>query len=264
MNVSKWTYYGRSIITLLTQFENPVQVLKIFSGALKEYPTTVAIKGRGLRFAVGSPMDVWVVKETCVDGDYFPDGLTVKPDWNVIDIGAALGDFTVLAAKQFEKGVVHAYEPFAESVALLEKNIALNQVANVTYFVEAVAAEAGQMSVSNDGSGGVEAVSIQFAADDAAGVTVVPAVSLETALSRLPNGRCDFLKLDCEGGEFDILLNSAAETVQKIDRISMEYHNGFTPHTHTEIKTRLESLGFRVHCTPNPVHDYLGFLYAEQ
>lgn len=37
--------------------------------------------------------------------------------------------------------------------------------------------------------------------------------------------RCDILKMDCEGAEFEIFYNTPGEYFKKIKEIRMEYHN---------------------------------------
>ena len=183
----------------------------------------------------------------------------LEPDWRVIDIGAGLGDFTVFAAKHCPKGVVHAYEPLAESLNLLRRNLELNSIENVQFYNLAVAAEAGLL-VQEDAER--EAVSRRFIAGEP-GKGAVTAVSLDRVLDKLPDGVCDFMKMDCEGCEFDLLLNSSPQTLSRIKRISMEYHDEATSITGAELAIRLQSLGFAVRIKENPVHPYLGFLYAE-
>ena len=65
-----------------------------------------------------------------------------------------------------------------------------------------------------------------------------------------------------KGGEYDILLHTDDETLQRIKHIAMEYHNHVTPYTHEDLVNFLQAKGFIVQTTPNPVHDYLGFLFA--
>ena len=38
--------------------------------------------------------------------------------------------------------------------------------------------------------------------------------------------KCDLLKMDCEGAEYDILYNCPPEYLQRIDQIAMEVHRG--------------------------------------
>ena len=50
----------------------------------------------------------------------------------------------------------------------------------------------------------------------------VECLSLDTALAVIE--RCDFLKLDCEGGEYEILYSASPETILKIGRIVCEFN----------------------------------------
>jgi hypothetical protein len=38
--------------------------------------------------------------------------------------------------------------------------------------------------------------------------------------------KCDLLKMDCEGAEYDILYNCPPEYLRRIDQIAMEVHSG--------------------------------------
>ena len=38
--------------------------------------------------------------------------------------------------------------------------------------------------------------------------------------------RCDLLKMDCEGAEYDILYHCPSEVLTRIDRIALEVHGG--------------------------------------
>ncbi len=248
-------------MTLLTKFENPGKIVAIFLGKAKELPTEIQIKKSSLHFRVRTPMDIWVIKETCIDMDYLPDSMKVDSGWNIVDIGAGLGDFTVLTAKNSPNGTVHAYEPLPESSQLLHHNLALNSIQNAICFAEAVAAKSGTLTIA---SGNVEAVSTQFVHTSKSNEQTVTAVSLQTVLNRLPNQHCDWMKIDCEGGEFDIILNSPPELLSRIDRLSMEYHDSLTARNHLDLVKHLKSNGFQVDFRENPVHADLGFIFAKQ
>lgn len=91
----------------------------------------------------------------------------------------------------------------------------------------------------------------------------VDCVPLKEVLSQI--GKCDFLKIDCEGAEHEILFNTLVEYLGRVNRISGECHNpaGFTlehkncsPH---DLKICLEQTGFKValHELGDRPHAYL-------
>ncbi len=255
---SKIHYYAASVVTLLTGFRRPFQILSIFLNRPGALPAEVALRRAGWRFQIRAAMDAWIIKETCLDADYLWASGPLKPDWTVLDIGAGLGDFTIFAAKQCPQGIVHAYEPLAKSFTLLQHNLALNSIHNAQVFPKGVASQPGMLAVD---AAKVEAVSTRFASTNEG---TIPALGLSQVVDSLPSGQCDFLKIDCEGCEFDMLLNSPPETLARIHRLSLEVHDGFTSHSSYELVEYLQQQGFRVARQPNPVHTHLSLLYAER
>jgi hypothetical protein len=71
------------------------------------------------------------------------------------------------------------------------------------------------------------------------------------------------LKLDCEGAEYDILLNASGPLLSKIRQIAVEYHVGLTPHQPEELAERLERDGFETDLQPL-VDEEGGYLYASR
>lgn len=89
-------------------------------------------------------------------------------------------------------------------------------------------------------------------------------VDLVQIIERLPRSRCDFLKIDCEGCEFELLMHSPAPILSCIQGLSIKTHDGYTEHNSAELAEFLRQNGFQVQQRSNPVHDYLGFLYARR
>jgi FkbM family methyltransferase len=252
-------YYLGSIGTLLGGVSNwPVLPTLLFrSGG-------VITLNNGIQFEVRTLMDAWVIKETCLDKDYESNGVTVQDGWTVIDIGAGLGDFAVYMAKTRPNSKVIGIEPFGESFALLKRNAARNHVTNIVPLQVAVASKPGELVLAQTGAA-VQHTTTGSSKQGSSDVThSVKALTIAQILDADSVGHCDFLKMDCEGGEYDIILNSDPSVFARIQRIAMEYHDGFTTHNHTDLEQHLIKLGYRVRTTKNPVHNYLGFLYAER
>lgn len=258
--LSAAAYYAASLPRLLRGFERPFRTGAAVLG-LSRFPIEIGIRGSRLRFRVRDAMDLWILKETCLDDVYVPAGVRPEPGWAVIDIGAGIGDFAVMIGSRCPMGTVHAYEPMADSFSFLRDNVALNGVGNVVAHRAAVASREGQVTLRLPE--GRPAVLARFV-EGGSGLASVPARSLASVLDAMPDAECDFMKVDCEGGEFDALLNTEPALLPRIHRISLEFHEGVTEFRGTDIARHLASHGYRVCVRRNPVHRHLGQLYAER
>jgi FkbM family methyltransferase len=257
MRLSGLAYYARSIPNLLLNVTPRVKIMTLFLGKQPVQPLTIQLRGSGLRFRVRTAMDVWVIKETCLDRDY-ENGVHLQDQWTIIDIGAGLGDFTAYAAQRSPRGRVLAYEPFPESFALLQQNLKLNNLRNVEAQPYAVAAKVGTLSLSVDMAEAVQHSTTQTGAK----AIEVQAISLAQVFDDYHVDDCDFLKMDIEGGEYGILREVDANLLKRVRHIALEYHDNTPAGKHTELVAILQAQGFQVQVRPNPVHDYLGYLYA--
>lgn len=254
--LSRWLYYTTSILTILVGMFPRLKIIATFLG-LNRQPFVIRLSN-GLEFHVRTAMDIWVIKETCLDRDYEQYGVPLQAGWTVIDIGGGLGDFTLFASR-LPSTSVYVYEPFPESAELLRQNLFLNQVDNVQVHQQAVGAQNGQLTLKT-GTG--VAVRHSTAQVDAKGDITIESVTLDDVVDGIEAGMINFLKMDCEGGEYDILFHASDLTLSKIQHICMEYHDDLTPHTHHELVTFLQDKGFTVRTHRNPAHTSIGFLYA--
>jgi FkbM family methyltransferase len=256
-------YYLSSIPTLLLGVRNWPMMLAAFLRLPVRRPFIITLRGSGLSFRARSAMDVWIIKESCLDRNYEAASVPVRDGWTIIDIGAGLGDFSVHAARLNPSGSVYAFEPFPESFALLEENVRLNRLGNVKLSPQAVGARP-QERLTLYASG--EAV--QHRTTGSAAPTAIPTFEVtSTSLDRIFEEHnltvCDYLKIDCEGAEYDILFNAGESTLARIRHLCLEYHDGVTAHTHADLARFLREKGFHVTTQPNPVHGHLGLLHAQ-
>ena len=258
-------YPIRRVIYYLTSFVTLVR-------GVRNWPKLFGLRGQGggethlelrdgTQFTVRSLMDAWIVKETNLNRDYEVHGTAIQDGWMVVDIGAGLGDFTVFSARRTPHGRVFAYEPAPDSVALLNQNLKLNGIKNVEVFPYAVSSKNGELIL--DVSGGV-AVQYRTVGDTSfeRGKITVHSVALADVLAGLPGGACDFLKMDCEGAEYDMLLNLDDIALGRLRRVCLEYHEGVTSYSHTDLEEYFRSRGWSVRSDPSRVRRKLGFFYA--
>jgi FkbM family methyltransferase len=146
----------------------------------------------------------------------------------VIDLGAGIGDFTVLASKKVgQNGKVIAFEPNTEDFKLLQINAEKNSCKNVIALNLGVADRPGEKEISFWGR------KYTFRSD-----------TLENVLARLNISRIHFVKMDIEGFETAVIRKSI-EIVKQADVISIELHG-----TKDEVDGLLRSHGFAFRPVP--------------
>ena len=260
--LARGRYYLASVPTLLRGVENWPAVAAALLRPPPRAPFVVRLRG-GCRFRVTSALDVWLLKEVCLDGEYQRDGTVIGPGATVVDVGAGVGEFCVSVARAHPDARVYAFEPAAESFALLEGNVRLNGLDNVTLFPCAVAADGhGRMLDRRGGAPALGRISAGVHAGPADAVRV-PSIGLTELLGTLDAGRCDFLKVDCEGAEYEILLGAGRAVLERIAHIALEYHDDTGTGRGADLAAFLRDRGFAVHVAPSRAYpDRLGLLYA--
>jgi len=260
--VAKLWYYFKSIFELLLGFQAPMQIIKIFLGSAAPRKMVVHLKSPALELTVRGKMDIWSIKETFIDRFYARYGCDLDEGWTIVDIGAAIGEFSLFAAVHDPSARIFAYEPFQESAGIFQENISANGIRNITLIPMAVWKTNTSLQLDFSQLEPLQITSNE-AGKDNKHLDRVQAVSLQEVLKANRLDSVDLLKLDCEGAEFDILLGSQPEVVRHFKRMIMEYHDTLNGRHHAQLKTHLEKLGYRVTVHRNVVHPLIGYLYAE-
>lgn len=120
----------------------------------------------------------------------------LKEDDVVLDIGAHVGYYALLAGKIAKKGMVFAFEPDPDTASLLRKNIKLNGLTNVEVIEAAVSDKEGELRFNsqkfNKGESGVSLDQ---------GNTMVKSITLDNFTKNRHLERVSLIKMDIEGGE---------------------------------------------------------------
>lgn len=142
----------------------------------------------------------------------------LRPEMTLADIGANIGEITLLAAKRLSRGQVLAFEPMPHVYERLCQNVALNQFGNVKTFNMGLYQESGSLPlfVKNDKPYGVtnEGVTSLFHAGDDRQEAVVPLRKLDDVAVECGLARLDVMKIDVEGAEW-MVLRGAEESIKK-------------------------------------------------
>ncbi len=167
-------------------------------------------------------------------------GYQINPGDTILDVGANIGSFSLLAAHK-QAGQIFAIEPAKEVFELLQENIRLNGRKNISLFNLALDAGEGVRELQL----GDAQASFHWKSPFGA-VQMVPTLSLGMFLERNHVARVDFLKMDCEGSEFDVLFNSDRAVLRKIHRFAIEFHNLSPEKNADTLKEDLEAKGFSI------------------
>jgi FkbM family methyltransferase len=126
---------------------------------------------------------------------------------------------------------VYSFEPVASNFAWLRKNVEESGLKNVQIFQQAVAGSAGQKPLFIEPTSGMFHSLFNDVAIDKSKrhPEMVECTTLDDIFKLHQIERCDLLKLDCEGAEYEILTNSSPETLNRVRKIAGEWHEGHYP-----------------------------------
>lgn len=152
----------------------------------------------------------------------------------VVDIGAHVGAFTLWLAERHPRLRAVCVEPDPDAYRYLARN---TQRIAATLHRQAVGASSRTSMLRRPiPGGGVSTLQAVGDGDE----TAVEVVSLEEVLAPLPD--VSLLKLDCEGCEYELVLDTPAAPWGRVRRVVLEYHT-IPRHEPAELVDRLGSLG---------------------
>lgn len=145
----------------------------------------------------------------------------VTEGMTVLDVGANIGEITLLAAKRVgAKGRVVSFEPVTSNFNKLKKNVELNNFKNVTLIKEGLGAEAQKnISIypssgnsSSDENHGLASLFNNNKFENP--IDYISIEKMDDIVNELRLSRIDLIKIDIEGGEMDCLIG-AQSTLKK-------------------------------------------------
>lgn len=189
------------------------------------------------------------------------DPVIKSAQYPIVDVGAHAG-FFVCYCREFNKKVkIYAIEPEPNNLSILKQHIKDNKVAGVKVIEGALAAETAKryLEISEDshnhklnpeGASGERSVEIQaFSFSDFCKKNKIKKISL--------------LKMDIEGGEFEVFESMSADDLNMVNFVILEYHNeGSASDPRAQIEKKLRENGFGVQIFPSKFDRTMGFLFA--
>jgi FkbM family methyltransferase len=184
----------------------------------------------------------------------------VEPaDRVILDIGANVGLFSLYAARQAPRARIFAVEPFPATFERLLEAVSEHHLTDRITCLNCAITDGTGIRLMANGPLPSQRRSLVPLGKSASGLQV-QAKTLSELLRELDLNRVDLLKMDIEGGEYEVLLSTSPDVLQNIQRIALEYHGDCAPHNKLEIFDRLRAAGFKVTWD---VQDHLGYGVAE-
>jgi FkbM family methyltransferase len=194
----------------------------------------------------------FLFREIFLDKCYQPTpDFIPRPGWTVVDLGANMGFFTCQTGFANPDVRVVAVEPLPLYAETLRNNIQDNHLKNALAIEGAICGDPGLTipitvwftAAGELRAGDVPKTAARVETINAKGYTLPEIFQLGKV------ERCDLLKVDIEGAEYDLFEKIPGELWQKIQRIVMEVHNS-AAHSEMEIVRVLKRNGFKIHLKP--------------
>jgi|SRR3989304_307962 len=171
-----------------------------------------------------------------------------KKDLTILDIGGNIG-LTTYYFSQFASRVI-TLEPSKDHFACILKMLDFNQIKNVTPLNMALYMTDGEFELGHNQNKTMYSLHLAIK-DQNIPSEMVPAVTLTTLFKDQGIDHVDFMKLDVEGSEYEILGHSTfAEVAPKIDSMLIEAHSWAGRHPN-QLKESLKNRGFTVEQVQN-------------
>lgn len=178
----------------------------------------------------------------------------IKKDDVVIDVGANVGIFALKAVRCVgNKGLVITIEPEPNNFELLRKN--LKNYQNVIILQEAVGNYCGEAKLYLSENSEEHSIKRDFGG----GYVVVKIETLDSIITRLNLKKVNFVKIDVEGAEIDVLERAKKVLSTYKPVLAIEYHGNKNMNKIIKILKDF-SYNFKIMCLDNI--NSLGIIYA--
>jgi len=220
-----------------------------------EYIILESRNGINIKLRVNST-DIMAFTHVWLLNEYDRSEFEINDTDIVIDIGAHIGLFALFASQFCKNGKIFCFEPIKENYEELLKNIEINNIQNIIPFNYAVSSKTEKIKI--------------YLNDDESGHSMflensdyieVDSISIDDIFKNNSIEKCDFLKLDCEGAEYEIIELLSKNYLQKIKKSVIEYHMFDTkPHLLKKLQDTLKNHSFEL--KTKSLFSDIGFLFA--
>lgn len=199
----------------------------------------------------------------CYTGKYF---YQPRRHHIVFDIGANIGLFALYLSGRAPGIQIHCFEPSIGTSKCLSRNLKANGVTrHVRIHRLALFNQCCRKQLFDAWSTPCNSLFANGNTFLAGNSITVSCVTLAKALEKSRVPRIDFLKIDAEGAELEIIEGTDRNVWEKIHKVAIEYHAAIRPGCLAKIERILAQNGFTTSIDNDPPYgDGLGILMADR
>lgn len=180
-----------------------------------------------------------------------------EADYPIVDVGAHAGFFTLYCRALNKEVAIYSLEPESKNLKFFRRHIKENKIKGVKIIEGALAQQTGEreLILSSDShahklaSGGPTTMrkmkTKTFSLPDFCKINKIRKISL--------------LKIDIEGGEYEVFPSLSSGDLAIVKFALLEYHNG---NKYKQIENKLRECGFSVHIFPCRFDKTMGLIFA--
>jgi len=205
-------------------------------------------------------LDYKVIDETWNENVYRIHEYQFKDDAVFLDIGANIGSVSLYVDNfnkfrdDTKKIKVYAIEPEPHNLVLLKENIKNNPTENITVVPNAIWHESQNVSITNKGGNS------SIVSKNTSESTSVLAITIKDLVDLYDIKEVDVVKIDIEGAEFDLIINTPAEILAKIKYLTLEFDKSFDGKFGIMVEKLSKQFGLEILGSP----ERGGYIYANR
>ena len=220
--------------------------------------TIIKFNGCDIKIVPRDEVDISVMREIFKLREYrAAESVISSAQANILDVGGHAGFFVLYCRALNKKVKIISVEPVKENLVALTKNLKLNKTKDVEIISGVLSGESGTRYLEKSS----DSHNSRLAPIGTDTSEPVVGLALRDLCEQYHIKQIDLIKMDVEGGEYEILESLSKEDFLLFKNLILEYHN-----YHGLEKSLLEQVlrenGFGVSVFPSKFDKNLGFIFA--